>query len=64
MFILKKLDDGRVIKGELSDLTRAEVISVANQFLREDTAQGKINWRYLMQYQRKNLHDNKPLSAA
>lgn len=64
MFILKKLDDGRVIKGELSDLTRAEVISVANQFLREDTAQGKINWRYLMQHQRKNLHDNKPLSAA
>lgn len=64
MFILKKLDDGRVIKSELSDLTRAEVISVANQFLREDNPQSEKTGHYLMQYQRKNLHDNKPLSAA
>ncbi len=50
MLIIKELDDGQVIKDELSNLTQHQIISVANQFLREGTAQGKRNWRILMQY--------------
>lgn len=61
MFILKKLDDGRVIKGELSILTCGEIISVANQHLRENTPQGKKIWHYLMQYQHAKYRNNNPV---
>jgi len=64
MFIIKELDDGQVIKGELSNLTQHQIISVANQFLREDTAQSKRNWRILMQYQHQKYHkDSQPTAA-
>ena len=64
MLIIKEPDDGQVIKDELSNLTQHQIISVANQFLREGTAQGKRNWRILMQYQHKVYHKLIPLLTA
>ncbi len=64
MFILKKLDDGRVVKGELSYLTHHEVISVANQFLRNGSKQDKETYHFLMKYQHDKYHKDLPQTAA
>lgn len=64
MFILKKLDDGRIVKGELSNLIHHEVISVANQFLRSGSKQDKETYHFLMKYQHDKYHKDLPQITA
>lgn len=53
------LDDGQVLSGPVGDLTQHELISLANQLLREKKAQ---EWRAIMEYQhRKFCKDLPPL---
>ena len=42
------LDDGQVLSGPVGDLTQHELISLANQLLREKKEQ---EWRVIMEYQ-------------
>ena len=64
MLIIKELDDGQVIKDELSNLTQHQIISVANQFLREGKENCTGYWRILMQYQHQKYHkDSQPTAA-
>ena len=54
------LDDGQVLSGPVGDLTQHELISLANQLLREEKKQ---EWRTIMEYQhRKFYKDLPPLS--
>ena len=54
------LDDGQVLSGPVGDLTQHELISLANQLLREKKTQ---EWRAVMEYQhRKFYKDLPPLS--
>lgn len=55
------LDDGQVIKGRLGDLTQYQLISLANQFLREKRAD---LWREIMQYQHRKFIAPLPPRAA
>ena len=42
------LDDGQVLSGPVGDLTQHELLSLANQLLREKKTQ---EWRAIMEYQ-------------
>ena len=54
------LDDGQVLSGPVGNLTQHELISLANQLLRENKKQ---EWRAIMEYQhRKFYKDLPPLS--
>ena len=54
------LDDGQVLSGPVGNLTQHELISLANQLLREKKKQ---EWRAIMEYQhRKFYKDLPPLS--
>lgn len=56
------LDDGQVLSGRVCDLTQHELISLANQLLREKKTQ---EWRKIMEYQHKKFcSDNSPPKAA
>ena len=53
------LDDGQVLSGPVGSLTQHELISLANQLLRENKKQ---EWRAIMEYQsRKFCKDLNPL---
>ena len=53
------LDDGQVLSGPVGNLTQQELISLANQLLRENKKQ---EWRVIMDYQhRKFCKDLPPL---
>ena len=49
------LDDGQVLSGPVCDLTQHELISLANQLLREEK---KREWLAVMEYQHKKFHKN------
>ena len=46
------LDDGQVIKGKIGDLTQRQVISLANQLMRN---KNEAHAHLLMQYQHKKF---------
>ncbi len=51
------LDDGQVLSGPVGSLTQHELISLANQLLRENKKQ---EWRAIMEYQHEKFCKNLP----
>ena len=51
------LDDGQVLSGPVGSLTQHELISLANQLLRENKKQ---EWRAIMEYQHSKFCKNLP----
>lgn len=51
------LDDGQVLSGPVGNLTQHELISLANQLLRENKKQ---EWRAIMEYQHFKFYKDLP----
>ena len=51
------LDDGQVLSGPVGNLTQHELISLANQLLREKKEQ---EWRVIMEYQHSKFYKDLP----